>query len=208
MMTDQQVHLYPWFSGSLFLFASILAPQTLGWQRDEWILIPLAVAHLALVLMAGQKLNRSFMVAHYLLAAGALLALSIPARIYLSLDSTGWQEMTLRAISSEWSSLQDVGRNLLYLAATLAIALGLVKISRSARRLRRSDHGPAAALFAFSVLLIPCDFALFDVLAQVGAERPEEAGAMVIASFISSLVKPISVHVLVLLALLAGQAVR
>ena len=188
-------------TGLLFAALALFGFQFFGWRIDGWVLALGGIVHLAIVIWTYPRLDSFLIPFHYLVAFVALAGIGW---VLINVVGSAWAAGTGGVL---WALLRDAWSKPLNYAIMAGYNLLLTSLFLSLvaifgwlfhrRKLRCQEL--LAGLFVSSVLNIPCDFALRDVLSHVVVLDPDASQAFVLAVGIGNLEDPLFLHVVIAL---------
>ena len=188
-------------SGLVFAGLALFGYQLFGLWSDEWVLLLAGVVHLALVLRFYPRLDAFLVELHY-----AVLIAALAGVVWVLFDGGGTASgsggVLLALLRDQWSeplSYAILGGYVLLV--TPAIILAVLALSWIMLRRKPQRKELLAGLFVSSILNIPCDFALANVLSQIVVLDPEKSRSFVFAVGLQSLDSPLILHALVVLVI-------
>lgn len=181
-------------SGFIFTLLALFGYHIFGWRLDGWILCFGGAIHLAVVLRWYPRLDRFLVSFHYfvtLVALGGFVWILVDAGgtprgawvTFLSLLQSQWVKP-----SYYWFAIKYI------LVMQLVFFTVILGISWVTHRRKPERNELMVELFVVSLLTIPCELAIIDAIAGMGAFRPEESRAILFAFGIENLTLPVILH--------------
>ena len=184
-------------SGVMFAALSLFSYKLFGWKLDGWLLLVAGAVHLVIVLRASQQLDTFVVVFHYCLALIGLCGV-----LWILVDTVGFPagvgNIFLAILGNEWSSPSYYMQFAVYVSLRIGLLCFLIAaVSWSIHRRMPPCRFLLVGLFVGSLLNIPCDFALTDVLAEVVVLDVEKSRPFTFAVGLQSLDFPLLLHAII-----------
>lgn len=187
-------------SATAAMFGALALAGSYGYDYSFFriVLTAAALLHLWVVTKWYPRLDTFFSTIHYAILGCTFLGVLVQVLRYSELGP-GAMRTTLdfcKALLTDREGLVGLAQFLL-VAGVVVLGL-LLLLGRSAAHGSHRRLALRAGLFAASILLFACDFAIYDPLSKVGATHPERSHNFVFASGVTTLTFPLVFHALVL----------